>query len=181
MRYLLLLLLFSAMLFGDIKESMLRLYEKQRYKQACDMGFEHFKRYKRDERFLMLYGFSCLKSDFIDRLALPIAMLKYSKEARLNAAYFAVVMMQKKLLYHALLDGYALERYRLPTSTHILSKVFDAYAALGKHKPKRSYSFVDPSSKAYSYKLYLDKRRKPYRMIIEEYYKDRLIKRHSYW
>ena len=176
-----LFLLFTTTLFGGIKEQMLNLYENERYEDVCNVGFKNFARYSRDEDFLSLYGFGCLKSDFIDRLALPVSLLKYSQEARANSAYFSVILMQKKLLYHALVDDYELARFVLPTTDYILSKIFDYYVSLGKHEPRNLYIFSDKSNPKISYKLYLVKDSVPYKMVIEEYYDNSLVKKHVYW
>jgi hypothetical protein len=89
--------------------------------------------------------------------------------------------MQKKLLYHSLLDGYQLSELKLPTTDYILSKVFDLYSKLGKHDKRTFYIFEDPKDKKLTYKLYLEKDYKIAKMVIEEYYDTMLLKRHIYW
>ena len=174
-------LLFATFLFADVKEKMFNLYENERYEDVCNIGFGNFSRYAKDEDFLSLYAFGCLKSDFIDRLSLPISLLKYTKEARANSAYFSVILMQKKLLYHSLVDGYELSDYKLPTTDYILSKIFDYYVALGKHQPRNFYLFSDEGNPKITYKLYLVKESVPYKIVIEEYYDNALVKKHIYW
>ena len=181
MKLLLLIFIVTFSYANSLKQEMFGLYQNKKYKKVCRMGFSNLAKYKRDEEFISLYAFSCLYSDNIDRLSVPVTTLKLSEEARANAAYFSVILMQKKLLYHALLDGYQLSSLKLPTTDYVLSKVFDLYAKLGEH-PKRSfYLFDDPSDKKLSYKLYLEKNYKIPRMIIEEYYDTILLKRHIYW
>ena len=179
--FLLPLLFVTTLLYGDVKEQMLNLYENERYEEVCNLGFNNFGRYTKDEDFLSLYGFGCLKSDFIDRLSLPISLLKYTKDARANSAYFAVILMQKKLLYRALVDGYELGEYKLPTTNYILSKIFEYYVALGKHQQRNFYLFDDSANPKITYKLYLVKENIPYKMVIEEYYDNTLVKKHIYW
>lgn len=171
----------SINLFANVKQDILNLYQNNKYEDACNLGFNKFTRYNKDEEYLSLYAFSCLKADYIDRLALPIAMLKLSPEARANSAYFSVIFMQKKLLYHALLDDYDLSELRLPTTDYVLSKVFEFYAKLGKHEKRTLYIFDDQNNDKVSYKLYLEKDYKISKMVIEEYYDNMLIKRHIYW
>ncbi|MBA1438049.1 MAG: hypothetical protein FAF05_03510 [Epsilonproteobacteria bacterium] len=178
---LLFVFLLTFNLYGGVKQNIFNLYQNKKYEDACNTGFNAFSRYKKDEEFLSLYAFSCLKADYIDRLSLPIAMLKFSPESRANSAYFSVIFMQKKLLYHALLDRYDLPEFHLPTTDYVLSKVFDLYAKLGKHDRKSVYTFEDPQNKKISYKLYLKKDYKIAKMVIEEYYDTLLIKRHVYW
>ena len=122
-------ILLAFNLHANIKRDMLNLYEDKKYKEACILGFNNFKYKEQDEDFVSLYAFSCLHSDYIDRLALPIAMLKLSSEARANSAYLSIILMQKKLLYHALVDNYDLSSLKLPSTDYVLSKVFDFYTS----------------------------------------------------
>ncbi|EHP30815.1 hypothetical protein SMGD1_2292 [Sulfurimonas gotlandica GD1] len=178
---LLLILLFSISLYADIKQNMFNLYQNKKYEDVCSIGFDNFKKYKKDEEFVSLYAFACLNSDYIDRLAIPVALLKFSREARANSAYFSVILMQKKLLYHALIDNYDLSSLSLPTTDYVLSKVFDFYAKLGVHEPRAFYLFEDENDKKLSYKLYLEKDTKLSKIVIEEFYDTINIKRRVYW
>lgn len=171
----------SISLYADIKSEMFTLYQNQKYKDVCDIGFNNLKKHKRDDNFVSLYGFACLKSDFIDRLAAPAVLLKFSQESRANAAYFSVILMQKKLLYHALVDGYDLSLFTLPTTDYVLSIVFDLYAKLGKHEPQQLYHFENPNDAKTTYKLYLSYDKKIAKMVIEEFYNGVATKRHIYW
>ncbi len=182
MRLLLIFLLFLANCYAiDVKQEMFGLYQNNKFAKVCTMGFDNFTKYKRDEEFVSLYAFACLNSDYIDRLAVPTAVLKFSKEARANSAYFSVILMQKKLLYHSLVDGYELSELKLPTTDYVLSKVFDLYAKLGKHEKRAFYLFEDPKDKKLTYKLYLTRDYKIAKMVIDEYYDTMLLKRHIYW
>lgn len=177
----LLLLLLTLTLYADIKQNMFNLYQNEKYEKVCSLGFNNFTQNRADEEFVSLYAFACLNADSINRLAIPITLLKNSQEARANAAYFAVILMQKKLLYHALVDNYDLSKFELPTTDYILSKIFDLYSKIGKHEPRAFYLFEDPKDKKLTYKLYLSKSSKLDKMIIEEFYDTIVIKRHVYW
>jgi len=180
MKYILIALL-SINLYASIKTDMLELYKNKKYKEVCREGFDNFQTYKKDEQYVSIYAFGCLNADYIDRLTVPIAALKYSKEARANATYFSVILMQKKMLYHALADGYNINNLKLPSTDYILSKVFDMYVKLKKHN-KKFYIFKDKDNKKLMYKLYIlkDGQRVP-KMVIEEYIDSKLIKQHTYW
>ncbi|WP_297439651.1 hypothetical protein [Sulfurimonas sp.] len=178
---LILLFFLLTSLHASTKQKMFKLYQNEEYDRACTLGFNYFTKNRKDEQFLSLYGFSCLKSDYINRLAQPVARLKFSQEARSNAAYFSVILMQKKLLYHSILDGYDLSSFTFPSTDYVLSKVFDLYAKLGKHDKKSFYIFKDPNDTKLMYKLYITKDYKINKMIIEEYYDTIKIKRHIYW
>jgi len=176
------LILFLALsLHANIKQDMFNLYQNKKYEKVCRMGFDNFNKNSRDEEFISLYAFACLNSDYIDRLAIPVAMLKFSKESRSNSAYFSVILMQKKLLYHALQDNYDLSTLKLPTTDYILSKVFDLYSKLKINEPRAFYLFEDENDKKLTYKLYLSKDENVKKMVIEEFYDTITIKRHVYW
>jgi hypothetical protein len=174
-------LLISFSLYAGIKQNMFNLYQNKKYEKVCSIGFDNFKRYRKDEEFVSLYAFACLNSDYIDRLAIPTAILKFSEESRANSAYFSVILMQKKLLYHALLDDYDLSELDLPTTDYVLSKVFDLYTKLGKHEKRAFYLFEDENDKKLTYKLYIQRDKKLSKIVIEEFYDTITIKRHVYW
>ncbi len=176
-----LILILSISLYASVKQKMFNLYQNHKYEKVCNIGYDNFKYHNKDEEYISLYAFACLKSDFIDSLSTAVAMLKFSKEARANAAYFSVILMQKKLLYHALVDGYNLNTVELPTTDYILSKVFDFYARIGPHESRLFYLFEDKTDSKLTYKLYLSKGKKIDKMIIEEFYDSIIIKTHIYW
>jgi len=181
MKIILIILITLITLQADIKQNMFNLYQNKKYDQVCNIGFENLNKYKNDESFISLYAFSCLKSDYIDRLAIPIAILKKSKESRSNSAFFSVILMQKKLLYHSLVDGYNLSELNLPTTKYILSEVFDLYSKIGKHKKRAFYLFENKTNNNITYKLYLVKSETFDKMVIEEFYDNVMVKRHIYW
>jgi hypothetical protein len=174
-------LLITFSLYADVKQDMFNLYQNKKYEQVCTIGFDNFGQYSKDEKFISLYAFSCLNSDYIDRLSIPIAILKLSEESRANSAYFSIILMQKKLLYHALLDNYDLSTLNLPTTDYILSKVFDLYTKIGKHEKRAFYLFEDENDKKVTYKLYIQKDGMLNKIVIEEFYDTITIKRHVYW
>jgi len=176
------LILFLALsLYADTKQNMFDLYQNKKYEDVCNIGFNNFKYYREDEEYISLYAFACLKSDYIDRLSIPTAMLKFSREARSNSAYFSIILMQKKLLYHALIDNYDISSLKLPTTEYILSKVFDMYAKLDYSDKRNFYLFEDEKDPKLTYKLYLIKNNQIKKMVIEEFYDSINIKRHVYW
>jgi len=176
-----LMLFLTLSLYADIKQNMFNLYQNEKFEDVCQLGFDNFKAHKQDEEFVSIYAFACLKSDYIDRLAVPIAVLKFSEESRANSAYFSVILMQKKLLYHALVDNYDLSEFKLPTTDYVLSRVFDLYSKLKKHEPRAFYLFEDPNDPKLTYKLYLSRDYKLDKIVIEEFYDTITIKRHVYW
>jgi hypothetical protein len=168
-------------LFAGAKTELYNLYKNQKFKDACRFGLKNYPQYTRDEAFISLYAFSCLEADYIDRLAVPISSLKYTKEARSNAAYFSIILMQKKLLYHALIDQYDISTLNLPTTEHVLSKVFDMYCKDKKDKNSNIFYYTDPKDDKISYKLYIETHPHIKKMVIEVYNSGILQKRHLYW
>ncbi|MEA3228642.1 MAG: hypothetical protein U9P38_06205, partial [Campylobacterota bacterium] len=175
-----LILIISINLFGSLKESMFTLYQNKQYKKACIKGASQFNKFRNNEGLISLYGFSCLKANFIDKLSIPIVILKKSKDARSNAAYFSIILMQKKLLYRSLLDGEDISSLNLPTTKHIFSKVFDLYSKLKNSSSQNSYTLIDEEDKDIMYKLYTQKHKKSYLIVIEEFYKNLQVKKHIY-
>ena len=180
MKILIVLLVYLS-LNADIKDDMFNYYQNEKYEKVCNIGHRVLDVNAKDEEFVSLYAFGCLKSDYIDRLTIPISLLKFTKESRSNSAYFSVILMQKKLLYHSLIDGYELSKLELPSTDYVLSKVFDLYSKLGKHEKRSVYIFEDQQNQKTSYKFYLEKDGNLSKMVIEEFYDKIAVHRHVYW
>ncbi len=181
MRLFILVFLLHVTLIAGPKNKLYQLYQEGNYKKACRLGMNNYPQYTRDETFISLYAFSCLKADYIDRLAVPISALKYSKEARSNAAYFSIILMQKKLLYHALIDHYDISMLNLPTTQHVLSKVFDYYTKDTNNKDSNIFHYTDTNDKRITYKLYIETHPHIKKMVIEVFHDKILFARHLYW
>jgi hypothetical protein len=107
--------------------------------------------------------------------------MKFTPESRANSAYLSVILMQKKLLYHALVDNYDLSSFDLPATNYVLSIVFNLYSKLKNNQKRTFYLFNDPKNSKISYKLYLMQNYKIPKMVIEEYCDNKLVKKHTYW
>ncbi|MDR3163026.1 MAG: hypothetical protein LBT81_04125 [Helicobacteraceae bacterium] len=110
-------------------DRVITLYQQRQYQTACLEGARIVRDNKYDEPFVNAFGLSCLESDFIDFAGTAGIFLRSSPASRQNASYFLTVMLQKKLLHQALADNVDLGDTHLPETPHILSKVFNAYAA----------------------------------------------------
>jgi len=176
-----LLLLSPLILAADAKMDIYKLYQDTKFDAACQAGDKLLNQNKTDEEFVSLYAFSCLNADQLDKLAVPITYLKNSSESRANAAYFSVILMQKKLLLHALTDQYDLKPIKLPTTEYVLSTVFDLYTNDTTQKKRRRYNYVDPKDPTKNYRLFVTKGASAPKMIIEEYVNKKMTKRHIYW
>ena len=178
---LLISILSISFLHASELEDLYNLYSKKQYAKACHLGLKVFNNYKKNSKFLMLYGFSCLKADYIDRLAVPMTGLRHTKTERANASYFATIILQKKLLYHALLDDVDISHLKLPKTDYILSRVFDMYTKKQYNKVDEKYYFKPKKGQNLLYVLYIEYGRGAPKMVIEERLDDNLIKKHRYW
>lgn len=168
--------IFSAILQANTPNVMMHLYQKGAFIEACEMGYRHFDELKWNEAHLSLYAFSCLKADRIDRLDTPTVLLNKTSEARTNASYFSMLILQKKLLIQALYDNYPLKSLKLPTSSHLLSKIFSLYTH--DPQPKNSIKdYNDSINPRISYKLYMTQYNGHKTIAIDEYY-DKIVSVH---
>jgi len=181
MKVIILFGLLYSLTYADIKTSLYHLYQDKQYEVACQKGLKVFQKNRKDEEFVSLYAFSCLQANQIDRLAIPISVLKHSEEARSNAAYFSVILMQKKLLYHSLVDNYKLTELVLPKTDHVLSTVYSLYSKVDYKRKRSHYTFIDENNDKISYKLYIKNSNRDKKMVIEEYYDTIMTHRHEYW
>lgn len=178
---LLLLLVAPLILLADAKIDIYKLYKDKNYDAACNQGEAFLSQLAQDEEFVSIYAFSCLQADKINKLAQPITLLKKSSDARANAAYFSVILMQKELLMHALLDQYDLNAVKLPTTDYLLSVVYNRYSNDPNKNKHRRYNYIDNNDPKKRYRLYVIKGSDAPKMIIEEYYDTLMTKRHIYW
>ena len=175
-----LLLASCSLLIASDSSRLYELYQNGQYDQACNEGVKKLRAHRDDEKFVSLYAFSCLQADKIDRLAIPIIMLKHSKEARSNAAYFSAILLQKNLLLSALENDRALTSLNLPSSDYVLSKVFDLYSKNHHVKTNDVYILKDPENPRQTYRLSLERTGKNAQLRIDEYYDTILTKQHLY-
>jgi hypothetical protein len=176
----LLVTLFSSSLYASKKSEMLVLYKATKYLEACKFGYKNFLENHEDDEYVTLYAFSCLKSDQINKLSYPIKLLKKTKEDRFNSAYFSIILMQKKLLYYAMIDNYDITSFSLPPSEYILSRIFNMYIDATKKGLHAPFTFED-EDKRHSYKLYIVKENNIKKIIIDEMFDSMLVKKHKFW
>jgi hypothetical protein len=159
------------------------MYENQEYDKACDYAVKYYnkKGNKSNEKYVTLYGLSCLETDKIYRIATPMIQLNQSESARANASYFSTILLQKQLLRQALIDGKKIDDLRLPTTNFILSKIFNLFVNKEYVLLDGIYKFEDKKNKEKTYKLYMDKsEKKNIYMIIDVYKDEKFIKRYRY-
>ncbi len=176
-----LLLILINISFAKTLEDIKNLYLNGKYSQACSMSGGLYMTYKDDEVFLNLFGDSCLKSDMLNRLMLPIIKLYKTKAARENAAYFTTILYEKKMLYHALCDGIDISYINLPKTNYILSKIFDKFTR-GKYNLKDgAYWFSNDANIDIKYRLSIEKKNNIKKMYLRTYKNNQIIKTRIYW
>jgi hypothetical protein len=180
MKFLVIFLSLVIFLLANERQDIFSLYQLKEYDKACQLGLLNLNKNRNDENFVSIYAFSCLNADYIDRLSVPITLLKNTPESRSNAAYLSVILMQKKLLEHSLNDEYYLKPLKIPTTDNLLSKVFDLYSNLSILKKIPIYEFIDTNNAKIRYRLYLIGDRNSSNIVIEELYESVLVKKHIY-
>lgn len=179
MKSFLFLILFSYTLSADAGQKLFELYEKGMYSQACNYGYTLFAPNEHNEAFVSLVGFSCLKADQIDRLSPVMSSLSQTPDARSNSAYFALIIMQKKLLMQALYDNKPIRNVQFPTSSYLLSKIFISYIKDPKNNDIIK-EYQDSANPRQSFKLYTTQINGRKSIAIDEYYDKILTIHHVY-
>jgi hypothetical protein len=173
MRWIVSLAIFSTLLLSSNLSTLYKIYEKQEYDKGCDYGEKYLNRNRKNEKYLTLYGLTCLETDNIERLLVPIVELRERASSRENASYFATILLQKQLLKQALLDGKKLGDLNLPKTNFILSKIFKMFVNREYTLNKNIYKLEDKDKK---YRLYIEQKH----LIIDVYQNGKFTKRYRY-
>ena len=180
MKLLLSLLMTTAFLFSSNLSTLYKLYEKQEYNKACDYAHKYYykKRNRNSENYSTFYGLSCLETNKISRIAIPMTTLTKSEDARANASYFGTILLQKQLLLQALIDKKPLSKLHLPRTNFIISKIFNLFLEKKYILEDNIYKFTDENL---NYKLYIKKSKKSRQYMVIDIYKDnKFTKRYQY-
>ncbi|MGE4294689.1 MAG: hypothetical protein AB7E49_03190 [Campylobacterales bacterium] len=169
----------AVMASANTPDRVISLYHQGDFRTACLEGARILRDSRDDETFVNAYGIACLKSDFID-LAVPAVMyLRSTPGARQNANYILTVVLQKKMLYHALADNVDIRNAYLPDTPHVLSKVYNTFA---------KGNFTETSQGVYEMRI--NDRRVTldslhdgghFKIRIRQYDNGRIIDEHLYW
>jgi len=84
------LLMTTPFLFSSNLSTLYKFYEKQEYDKACDYAFKNFskKRNKNSEKYMTLYGLSCVETDKIDRIAMPMLRLMHVRMQLISLQFY---------------------------------------------------------------------------------------------
>ncbi len=154
-------------------------FKLKKYYTVCQDGLNEYRTGHQDEKLLALTGTACSYVDNINPLGSLQAKMISTPESRETSSYFTSLLLQKKLIYHFMLDDISLSNLQLPTSPHILSFVFEH---LGSKKFKYisqnpKVIKIEEADKSVLVSLSNDQLKK---VIIEEYSGSILVKRHIY-
>ena len=174
-------ILLATFSYAIDKNDILNLYDRKEYRKICLKAGDLYQKYKSDEEFLNIYAHSCLEVDMINRTILPIVKLYKTAESRENAAYFATILYQKKLLYHALVDDVDISYINLPKTKYILSIIFNKFVSGDYNYKNGAYWFKDDENSNISYKLSTEMHQKVKKIFLRTYENRKIIKIRTYW
>lgn len=178
MKQSLLFFVFVVSLFGATRESVLNDYQDKHYAQACIEGSTIVKSFRGDELFINAVANACIQSDIIDLLPTPIVLLKQTESARQNASYYATILFQKKLLYHALIDHVDISGIRVPKVDYVLSTVFDRFVR-GDYTQEGDVYHLGDGTYTYTMRVIESNRHK--KVEIKKLKDGKLVKAYYYW
>lgn len=178
MKHAVLFFVFALSLFSATREGILQDYRDKNYAQACIEGSTIVKAYRGDEVFINAVAHACIESDIIDLLPTPIVLLKMTESARQNASYYATILFQKKLLYHALIDDVDISGIRVPKVDYVLSIVFDLFVR-GAYEKKGTIYYLNDGTFDYEMRVIESNRHK--KVEIKKLQAGSLIKSYYYW
>ncbi len=178
MKKFILLVLASASLLAASRAEILKQYQDKSYKEVCIEGSKILRSYREDETLINAVAFSCLQVHIVDLLPNPIVLLKKTAEARQNAAFYATILFQKKMLYYALVDGIDISGVRVPQVDYVLSRVFDLYVR-GKFTQEGETFLLDDGT--YNYRMQVVETARHKKIELKQFRGNQLIQQYYYW
>lgn len=174
-------LLLTNYLYAFDKNDIIKLYKDKNYRKVCLRAGDLYQKYKNDDEFLNIYAHSCLEEDMINRTILPIIKLYKTPQSRENAAYYATILYQKKLLYHALVDDVDISYVNLPKTKYILSIIFNKFVSGDYNYKNGAYWFNDDEKSDIKYKLSVETHQKAKKIFLRTYVNGKITKVRTYW
>lgn len=178
MKYTIFFLLLLSNIFAIDLSNISKLYKMGEFNNICqDKNLNEAIKNKNDE-IINIYALSCLQLDKVNRLIKPILSLYKTPKARENAALFTTILLQKKLLYRALVDNIELNGVKLPKTDYILSTIFDKFVKKEYIKKDGVFIFkVDD----YTYQMYTKEEKGILKLCLDSYKNGILEKSRRYW
>ena len=174
MRFLLILLSVINLYANDVESWV----ENKNYKKLCDTNIFNLAQSNKDEALMNEYAHACMQLNQVNRLAMPSVVLRNSQEARVNSIIYTTLLLKKKLLCAAVVDGLDISSLRLIKVDNPLSFVFDAYQK--KEYTKEGDTFIIKEEQKI-HKLYATTVKGEKRIRIDTYDGDKLQDSKEYW
>lgn len=154
-------------------------FKAEKYAKVCERGLIQYYRGFKDENFTSLVGVACAKIDRINVLGMLQRSQVETKDSRENSSYFSSLILQKRLIYQFMIDNLSLEHLKLPTSSHLLSRVFDKLSANNFTVLSTSPKLIEMDDNGKKIMLSISDDI-PIKVLIDEYSLDGELKRHWY-
>ncbi|PHR54920.1 MAG: hypothetical protein COA44_12025 [Arcobacter sp.] len=159
--------------------SFINDFKAKKYNKVCDKGSRVYYGGYTDENFVSLVGISCAKVDRINILGMFQRSLVLSESSRENSSYFSTLILQKRLIYQFMIDDLDLSYLKLPSSSHLLSRVFEPLSNNKYQVLSRSPKLVEVHTDKRKYILSVSDDI-PKKVLIDEYKTDGTLERHWY-
>jgi len=154
-------------------------FKAKKYDKVCSKGIKLYYGGYTDENFVSLIGVSCSKVDRINILGMLQRSLVETKSSRENSSYFSTLILQKRLVYQFMIDDLDVSNLKLPSSNHILSRVFEQLSR-GQYKVlSSSPKLIEINANGRKLILSLSDD-KPQKVLIDEYKETGELERHWY-
>jgi len=105
--------------------------------------------------------------------------LVLTEASRENASYFSSLIIQKRLLYQFMIDNLDISNLKLPSSRHILSRVFEALSKGQYQVLSTSPKLIEINTNERKYILSISDD-EPKKVLVDEYKADGSLERHWY-
>lgn len=157
--------------------SYIKDFKAKKYNKVCEKGSKLYYGGYTDENFVSLVGISCAKVDRINILGMLQRSLVNTPSSRENSSYFSSLILQKRLIYQFMIDDLDISHLKLPTSTHVLSRVFEQLSS-------KQYKILSSSPKLieieeHGRRIILSvSDDTPIKILIDEYTKTGELERH---
>jgi len=161
--------LLLVLIFIFVNASLIDDFNNKKYSKICI--FKNIEKYKKDEKILSLIGVACVRSDKLFLLPSVINRLKHTKEGINNAIYFLTIYSQKKLLYAYFFYNFNIKTFSFPLTDYFISIIFDSIKNDNFIKKGNIFVVKWKNKKFEIYKI-------DDKLIIDEYEKNKFIKRH---
>ena len=159
--------------------SFIKDFKAKKYNKVCDKGSRAYYGGYTEENFVSLVGISCAKVDRINVLGMLQRSLVLTEASRENASYFSSLIIQKRLLYQFMIDNLDISNLKLPSSRHILSRVFEALSKGQYQVLSTSPKLIEINTNERKYILSISDD-EPKKVLVDEYKADGSLERHWY-